>query len=400
MMFNETESQTVCPAGPPVFPQNIPPHAGTLADAEFYLALLQRECPPAKEDQHRLPHVREEIQRTGTYWQTFHEVAYGARMAWRNSTRCIGRLHWKSLIVRDLRHLFTAEDLFQALVDHLRVATHGGKIQPTITVFAPLVPGQEGIRLWNSQLIRYAGYQHADGTIVGDPQQVAFTAALRRLGWSGGSGGPFDVLPLVIHMPGQHPKIFDLPGDALLEVPLRHPEFSWFAELGVRWHAVPVISNMRLDIGGISYPAAPFNGWYMGTEIGRNLGDEDRYHLIPTIAQKMGLNTRKDRSLWRDQALVELNKAVLSSYDEQGVTIVDHHTACRQFLCHQEREEQAGRVTYGDWGWLVPPLSGSLTPIFHRSYHNDTLTPNFWHQDTSWKERDEPRSARDDEVDW
>jgi nitric-oxide synthase len=53
-----------------------------------------------------------------------------------------------------------------------------------------------------------------------------------------------------------------------LEVELSHPELDWFIDLGLRWHAVPAISNMRLCIGGISYPAAPFNGWYMGTEIG------------------------------------------------------------------------------------------------------------------------------------
>jgi len=386
MMFDKGAAPPVCPSESPVSPPLVSSRMTTLRDAEVYLTLLQQESPSQTEEQHRLPLVREEIQRTGTYWQTSDEVASGAKVAWRNSTRCIGRLHWQSLIVRDRRHLATAEDLFHALVEHLRVATRGGKIQPTITVFAPQAPEQEGIRLWNAQLIRYAGYQHSDGTIVGDPQQVAFTKAVRRMGWTGGTQGPFDVLPLVIHMPGHLPQLFDLPSDVVLEVPLRHPDFSWFAELGVRWHAVPVISNMRLEIGGISYPAAPFNGWYMGTEIGRNLGDEDRYHLLPTIAQKMGLNMKKNRSLWRDQALVELNKAVLFSYDEQGVTMVDHHTASRQFVCHQEREERAGRETSGDWGWLVPPLSGSLSPIFHRSYHNDALTPNFWYQDPPWKE--------------
>jgi len=393
MTFSGTDSQKVYRVGSSRIAQNAQTHVRTLREAESYLTLLQREGPSQVKGLQRLPLVQEEIQTTGTYWQTSHEVAYGARVAWRNSTRCIGRLHWKSLIVRDLRHLSTVDELFHALVDHLRGATHGGRIQPMITVFAAQEPEQEGIRIWNPQLIRYAGYQQSDGTVVGDPQQVALTTVLRRLGWRGGDGGPFDVLPLVIHMPGQSPTIFDLPGDVVLEVPLRHPDFSWFADLGVRWHAVPVISNMRLNIGGISYPAAPFNGWYMGTEIGRDLGDEDRYNLIPTIAQKLGLNTKKDRSLWRDQALVELNKAVLSSYDEQGVTIVDHHTASRQFLHHQEREQCAGRKTYGDWGWLVPPLSGSLSPIFHRSYQDDdTLSPNFRYQDTPWgKEIDETR---------
>ena len=49
---------------------------------------------------------------------------------------------------------------------------------------------------------------------------------------------------------------------------------------------------MRLEIGGIDYPMAPFNGWYMGTEIGaRNLADQDRYNLLPKVAEIMELDT-------------------------------------------------------------------------------------------------------------
>ena len=82
----------------------------------------------------------------------------------------------------------------------------------------------------------------------------------------------------------------------MLEVPLAHPDLPWFAELGLRWHAVPAISNMRLSIGGVDYPLAPFSGWYMGTEIGaRNFADADRYNQIPVIAQRMGLDTRRSR---------------------------------------------------------------------------------------------------------
>ena len=78
------------------------------------------------------------------------------------------------------------------------------------------------------------------------------------------------------------PEMFELPSDAVQEVALEHPELPWFAELGLRWHAVPVDQQQRLVIGGVSYPAAPFNGWYMGTEIGaRNLGDNDRYDMVP-----------------------------------------------------------------------------------------------------------------------
>ena len=156
----------------------------------------------------------------------------------------------------------------RSCVEHLREAYNGGKIRPLITVFPAANPGSEGIRIWNPQLIRYAGYRQADGSVTGDPLNCALTDAIRALGWRGGAGTPFDVLPLVIQFPGRSPRLFELPRDAVVEVPLAHPVFDWFASLGLKWHAVPALSCMRLEIGGVNYTAAPFNGWYMGTEIG------------------------------------------------------------------------------------------------------------------------------------
>jgi nitric-oxide synthase len=334
----------------------------------------------------RLGEIQAEVERSGTYQQTREELIYGARVAWRNNARCIGRLHWQNLEVRDMRHLSTPQEIFSALIEHLRFANNGGKIRSTMTIFAPPCPGQAGIRIWNPQLIRYAGYRQSDGTILGDPLQADLTDALYTLGWSGGQGTPFDIIPIVIQLPGHEPQIFQLPADLILEVSLSHPIYAWFAELGLKWHALPVISNMRLEIGGISYTAAPFNGWYMGTEIGaRNLGDRGRYNLLPLIAKKMGLDTRSDRSLWKDRALVELNIAVLSSFAEQKVTIVDHHTACRQFLVHDAREKHCGRAVPAHWVWLVPPISGSASPLFPvTTYKNLHQKPNFFYQSDPW----------------
>ena len=57
---------------------------------------------------------------------------------------------------------------------------------------------------------------------------------------------------------------------------------------------MPALANMCLEIGGVCYPAAPFNGWYMGTEIGaRNLADPGRYNQLPEIAARMGLDTAR-----------------------------------------------------------------------------------------------------------
>jgi nitric-oxide synthase len=118
----------------------------------------------------------------------------------------------------------------------------------------------------------------------------------------------------------------------------------------------------------------------MGTESGaRNLADVERYDLLPAVAGRLGLDTADERALWRDRVLVELNLAVLHSFDTAGVTIADHHTESRRFLTHLAREERAGRSTPADWSWIVPPISGAATPVFHRYYHNADLRPNYVH---------------------
>ena len=226
--------------------------------------------------------------------------------------------------------------------------------------------------------MRYAGYMQDDGSLLGDPEQWMFTQIVEHLGWKplGGQRTAFDILPLVIQTPGRGPCLFELPPTSVLEVPLSHPEHSWFATLGLKWHALPVISNMCLEIGGLSYPA-PFNGWYMGTEIGRNLGDQHRYDLLPAIAHKLGCNTQTTRTLWMDQALVVLNQAIMYSFQQQGVTIVDHHRASTQFVAFLQKEQKCGREVPCDWGWLVPPLSASLSPVFYLELADKQLTPKF-----------------------
>ncbi|MBB5957860.1 nitric-oxide synthase [Saccharothrix tamanrassetensis] len=355
-----------------------------LAEADDFIRLHRGEHPEEGPVEHRLAEVHAEVAATGTYRHTAAELVFGARVAWRNSARCIGRLYWRSLKVRDLRDLRDPKEIADECVEHLRLATNGGKVRPVITVFAPDEPGRPGPRIRNEQLIRYAGYPGRDGGVLGDRRNAELTERAIALGWRPpATRGPFDVLPLVVEREDTEPAVVELPRDAVLEVAIGHPEYPWLARLGLRWHAVPAISNMRLRIGGVDYPAAPFNGWYMGTEIGaRNFADTDRYDLLPYLGKRMGLDTSKVQTLWRDRVLVELNRAVLHSFEEAGVTITDHHTESERFLTHIRKEEAAGRSCPADWTWIVPPMSSGITGVFHRYYDKEELVPNFFPVDT------------------
>nr|WP_107121799.1 nitric oxide synthase oxygenase [Streptomyces yokosukanensis] len=346
-----------------------------MAAAEVFIRQYAAENPGTGDPRRRLAEVTAEVERFGTYAHTPAEVAFGARVAWRNAARCIGRLYWNNLIVRDLRHVTHPDDIASECFEHLRIATNGGRIRPVISVFAPDSPGRPAATLLSEQLVRYAD----------DPRSARRVALARDLGWKGGET-PFEVMPLLVQPgSGRSPEFYEVPEDAVLEVPLTHPRHPGFAGLGLRWYSVPAVSDMSLEIGGITYPAAPFNGWYMGTEIGsRNLADTNRYDLLPAVAELFGLDTRDERTLWRDRALVELNLAVLHSYDQAGVSMADHHTESRRFLAHVDREKRHGRPVPADWSWIVPPLSGGATAVFHRYYdpEDPDQRPAFVHRTT------------------
>ncbi|RWS11815.1 nitric oxide synthase: inducible-like protein [Dinothrombium tinctorium] len=332
----------------------------------------------------RLAEVTKELEQTATYTLTTDELCFGAKTAWRNNARCIGRMHWNQLQIQDARHVRTTEEMFKAICKHIEISTNGGNIQPLITVFPQRVPGREDFRVWNPQLIGFAGYVQENGDVVGDRGRIQFTKVCQKLGWKG-SGGPFDLLPIVLSAPGEEAKFYDLPKQLIKLIEIEHPHFEWFKELGLKWYAVPAVSDMLLDVGGLEFSAAPFNGWYMGTEIGaRDFCDPQRYDLLEKIGQKMGLNTSLYSNLWKDKVLFEVNLAVLHSYHKSYVTIVDHHTASENFLRHLDQEQRQRGGCPADWVWIVPPMSGSVTGVFHQEMLNYSLKPSFEYQEKAW----------------
>ncbi|XP_078410153.1 nitric oxide synthase 1 [Cetorhinus maximus] len=348
---------------------------------QYYTSIRRHE---SKTHLQRIEEVTNEIETTGTYQLKDTELIYGAKHAWRNATRCIGRIQWSKLQVFDARDCTSAHGMFNYICNHIKYATNKGNLRSAITIFPQRTDGNHDFRIWNSQLIRYAGYKQPDGSVIGDPASVELTEICMQQGWKGPKGC-FDILPLLLQANGNDPELFEIPPELILEVPFRHPKFEWFKDLNLKWYGLPAVSNMLLDIGGLEFTACPFSGWYMGTEIGvRDFCDAARYYVLENVAKQMGLDTRKTSSLWKDQALVEINIAVLHSFQSDKVTIVDHHSATESFMKHMENEYRCRGGCPADWVWIVPPMSGSITPVFHQEMLNYQLSPSFEYQADPW----------------
>ena len=320
--------------------------------------------------QDRIDDVTADIRAYGSYRHTYEELQFGCRLAWRNSGRCVMRKVSFNLELRDCRSVKTSHECFHQIVEHLRYAGNGGTVKSVISVFPQKGDGISApVRIWNRQLIGYAAYQRQDGTVMGDPVNLSFTAMCVKLGWTPPSvKSDFDFLPLVISddiVGHDRPRVFNIPADAIMEVPIHHPEHELFSSLNLRWYALPAISNMGVDIGGVYYQTCPFNGWYQVTEIGRDLLDKQRYDLAEAVAVACGIQ-RSKIGVWRDRVQVEVHNAILHSFAKASVSLVDHHTASESFIdFHREEISKRGRCP-ADWVWLTPPAGGSMTKVFHQ----------------------------------
>jgi len=337
---------------------------------EFY---YEHKLPEADRDA-RLAAIKKELDATGYYTHTFDELSFGVKTAWRNARRCIMRSQWNTMTTIDARHITDPEEMIDACLHHLDVTRNGGRIRPHVTVFPQKKPGREGPRIWNEQLLRYAAYKMEDGTIIGDPVNVEFTQICISLGWTP-KYGKWDVLPLICMNDGGQPVWRDIPPKYAKEIHVTHPTYEWFSELDLRWFDHPPVSSFALSIGGIEYVAAPFSGWYMSTEIAsRDLADEYRLNALPEIARRMGL-PMSNRALWKDRAVLELNHAVLYSWDKAKTTMVDHHSASDSFIAHYDKELKTRGHCPADWVWITPPTSSATTRVFHQEMYSYLCKP-------------------------
>ena len=335
----------------------------------------------AAEYECRKREIDRDICKFGFYRHTPEELSFGARVAWRNHARCIGRLHWKSLEVLDCRSVTDANGIMSHTISQMEYAWNKGRVKPTISVFAPVENDVLPAYFENRQMTQYACYLKEDGSILGDPLHYEYTRLVLSLGWTPPKEkSRFDMLPAVIRDPKGNLEMFELPEHVRREVPITLDEHPDFDRIGLRWHAVPFISGMIMSIGGIEYPTAPFNGYFMTTEIGsRDLCDERRYNLLREIGRSLGMDVDEGKdTLWRDKAILACNQAVQSSFARAGVTIIDHRVASDQYALFELRERRSGRIPSGNWAWIVPPVSGSDCRVFHLGMKDLHSVPNFY----------------------
>lgn len=63
----------------------------------------------SKAHEDRLEEVKKEIETSGTYQLKDTELIYGAKHAWRNAARCVGRIQWSKLQVQIMSFSVTAD---------------------------------------------------------------------------------------------------------------------------------------------------------------------------------------------------------------------------------------------------------------------------------------------------
>ncbi|GAQ81306.1 nitric oxide synthase [Klebsormidium nitens] len=367
--FVHGKNPAVCSSGcKPVVDLLETPKEKLVCEALEFQELYHHEKQSPKDVKaRRVLEILASIDKEGTYSHTTDELEHGVRVAWRNAPKCSNRKYWSTLRLLDKRHVSTAEGMNEACLEMMDLAVSSGAAEVYVTVFRPEHPltKQGGPRVWNLQLMRFAGYRQPDMEVKGDPSELAFTEMLtRHFGWKG-EGTNFDILPLVLQpSPDKKPELFEVSPQYVPLVPLTHPNHPWFGGLGLRWYGIPCVSDMQLTLGGLKYTGAPFTGWYADTEIIRNLSDESRYNVLPIIANHLGLAVNDNSSLWKDAALLALNQAILYSWQRAGIAMTDHHTLMEQFWKWHHDEKAARGYTPTNWKWIIPPVAASTSKCY------------------------------------
>ena len=171
--------------------------------AESFLRQCYRELGAEDAFPARWARVAQAIEQTGTYEHTFDELFFGARLAWRNSARCVGGCSGMAFTWKMRARHGHGRDVRGPKASP-RPSYPRGQLRAVMTAFRPQRPGSGGPGLEQSAL-RYAGYRQSEGSLLGDPANERMTAEALR-GWVPPTPKTgFDLLPLILEMPGAPP---------------------------------------------------------------------------------------------------------------------------------------------------------------------------------------------------
>ena len=108
---------------------------------------------------------------------TLQELKHAVQYAWRNATKCVGKIWWETLTLRDCRYIQSVEEMFETICEHLKKSINNGRIKNTISVFPQKKTGQPDLfRIWNRNILMYAGYQDYDNdSFIGNKSNIGFT---------------------------------------------------------------------------------------------------------------------------------------------------------------------------------------------------------------------------------
>ena len=59
------------------------------------------------------------------------------------------------------------------------------------------------------------------------------------------------------------------------------------------------------------------------------------------------------------------------------MAITDHHAAAESFMKFMTNEYRLRGGCPADWVWVNPPLTASMTPVFHQEMLNYKLKPSY-----------------------
>jgi nitric oxide synthase oxygenase domain/subunit len=251
------------------------------------------DLEPAAE-QRRIADLRREVGPGRTFELRAAELQFWVRFAWISADRCSGRQHaLQHAVVRHLPGVTTAAGMLRAAVEHAHLAMDAVLApQSVVTVLGPpTAPGSLGQLFATEQLLRPAGYVHADGGTTGDAgyadltQWVLDRAPELVAPAAGYPPGTFDALPMVAVGRSGDVALGTCPQGArhLVDLPWpQHPDGDDAAGAPAPagpfacWPAVPLQTNFALDVAGQRY-CVLFSGWYVDEEIAANLLDPRRY---------------------------------------------------------------------------------------------------------------------------